>query len=346
MLSQPSTRAVAHVGSPASDIRLGALGQNAQSAQHSSSSVGVDCASSYRCVAFGLGGGASRQEIAKLPNPPMGETWQTQRGQDGRAIVFSQSEEHWAVNFLQYVAYYKDGQVIALDQNTQKGVLLDDMLSSLTESRWEFEAGHLVVFKLAIFDYAQGCTRAWLCLPECYTGACLHSRQGKASLWIQTRLSAWTRLCSRLGLPPTWLRRPVHASKVVGGNDEGRVLDWIGSSSVGFVAVLVSTSSSKPHLGGLKDGDHAKMLPMLAAACRHADLSSIEIRVDKGVSVAWGFASGMAVMSKGLVVTLPVMQGAVVDLRLRRGHGVRLHGVRLRRGHGVKGLRPSEAFAR
>lgn len=137
---------------------------------------------------------------------------------------------------------------------------------------------------------------------------------GKATLWVQTRLKAWQRKARTFGLGADAIRlsQPMRGESVEG--DSGRVLPWIGGSTMCSRMALASLGCNRPRFGGLLNGENIRaqsvLSRMLALVCKFR----MQIRLDTEVRVRFSMPETIAVMSSGIVVELEV-EGLLADIR-------------------------------
>ena len=136
-------------------------------------------------------------------------------------------------------------------------------------------------------------------------------RQGKASLWVQTRLRAWQRNGAEHGFHETAVRLSSTGSDTAdGAGSSPRVLPWIGASSMALVLLLGTMACSMPSLGGLQRPlENGEVLHILNDLVTLVAITTIGLRLDCNVEGIFSCMPTFAVLSRGLPVALEVKDG-------------------------------------
>ena len=210
---------------------------------------------------------------------------------------------------MKHVAYTHNGRVFVKDKATQANTWLTDVLGNFMEFSLDLggQGKTPMPLRVARFDFYRGSCSAWVCMVDIYNIAGLIVRQGKPSLWVQTRLHAWQRKCREHGLHEAAVRLSSTGSDTAdGAGSIPRVLPWIGASSMAVVLLLATMACSRPHLGGLKPPENGKALHILHNLVALAAVTTIRLRLDCCVGVLFSCMGNFAVFSSGLLVTLEV----------------------------------------
>ena len=217
-----------------------------------------------------------------------------------------------ASHFMKYVAYTHSGRVFIKEKATQADTWLSDMQGNLLEFTLDLagQSRAPLLLRVAKFDFHHGSCAVWVCMVDIYNMAGLTVRQGKASLWVQTRLHAWQRKCAEHGLHETAVRLSSTGSDTAdGAGSSPRVLPWIGASSMALVLLLGTMACSMPHLGGLKPPENGKVRQILHDLVNLAAITTIGLRLDCDVEGLFSCMPTFAVFSRGLLVALEVKDG-------------------------------------
>jgi len=192
-----------------------------------------------------------------LPAPPLGESWELDVNSDNYAELGSESEAHWATDFLK-VDVYNDtnGVPYVIDRVTGETVFLDRWLSRNTCKTWVAKAFGADGLKTHYFECAPPSGKLWISMHDCFVAADLGDRK-EAQTWYNSRWVGWSNLLQKLKFDKYSLRKAMPLGD--GGENnfgdplaeaEGRVLGYVTVALPALVTLVASWSHSNTNVCG------------------------------------------------------------------------------------------------
>jgi hypothetical protein len=199
---------------------------------------------------------STTHESVALPPPPAGETWELGDSGNGHKVLFSDSEEHWATDFVKVNLYTADsGAQFVVDRTTSQATWLDKWETQNMEMTWAARTFSRDGMRIYLFDNCSDC-RVWYSLQDLFMALRL-GEKNEAWPWWTARWNAWEGLASKLKLGPLAFRKAMPYGSgeqnyfgSAATMQQGRVPGAPSTSTAGLVMLLASRAHSNKNQCG------------------------------------------------------------------------------------------------